>query len=202
MFATDAGLREDCMKIPLWFGVPLLAMATSGLVGASDLSPCDQHPTRTGWHVFVDHEDRFCFEYPPKYQVAPAVVAPGFTTGLATRFIGRLTTNPSPSEGAIDEKAATINISAFGIPFRPKDLAKFAHMGQEEFPPQRIHAAHGDFYSYGGGGGGVDYPDDFFFGLRGRRFSIEFVGPYSGEKTPDPETKRIEPEVLASFHSF
>ena len=48
----------------------------------------------------------------------------------------------------------------------------------------------------------MDYPDDFHFGIHGRTFSIEFVGLYSRDKIPDPETKRIEPKVLASFHSF
>jgi hypothetical protein len=192
------------MKTPIWFGVSLLAMASCGLAGASDHSPCGLHPTRTGWHVFVDHQDRFCFEYPPKYHVAPTVFAPGVSTGNTTRFIGRLTTAPSPSEVAIadDPEAATINVFAYGMPFRPEDLTKRAPTGEEDSPPQHIHAAHGEFYYYGGGGGGVLYPDVFYFGIRGRTFSIEFFGPYSGGKTPDPETKRIEPEVLASFHSF
>lgn len=190
------------MRTPIWPSVSLLLMASCGLAGASDHTPCDLRPTRAGWRVFVDYQDRFCFEYPPKYHVAPAVVAPGVSTGLATRFIGRLTTKPSPSEGAIDPEAATIDISAFRIPFRPEDLTKFAHMGEEDNPPQRVHAAHGEFYYYGGGGGGVDYPDDFYFGIRGRTFSIDFFGPYSQGKIPDPETQRIEPEVLASFHSF
>ena len=48
----------------------------------------------------------------------------------------------------------------------------------------------------------MNYPDVFYFGIRGRTFSIDFVGPYSLENIPDPEAERIEPEVLASFHSF
>ena len=192
------------MKTPIWFGVSLVAMASCGLAGASDHSPCDLHATRTGWHVFVDHQDRFCFEYPPKYHVAPAVFAPGVSTGNATRFIGRLTTVPSPSEVAPgdDLKAATVNVFAYGMPFRPEDLTKRAPTGDQDSPPKRIHAAHGEFYYYGRGGGGLDYPDVFYFGSRGRTFSIDFVGPYSQGNTPDRETKRIEPEVLASFHSF
>jgi hypothetical protein len=75
------------MNTPIWFGASLLALASSGLAEAAGHSPCDVHPTRSGWHVFVDHEDRFCFEYPPKYGVAPAVFAPGVSTGRATRFI-------------------------------------------------------------------------------------------------------------------
>ena len=47
------------MKTPIWFGVSLVAMASCGLAGASDHSPCDLHATRTGWHVFVDHQTDF-----------------------------------------------------------------------------------------------------------------------------------------------
>jgi hypothetical protein len=39
--------------------------------------------------------------------------------------------------------------------FRPKNLTKFAHTGEDNFPPKRIHTGHGEFYYYGGGGGGV-----------------------------------------------
>jgi hypothetical protein len=154
------------MKSPIWFGVSLLAIASCGLAGASDHSPCDLHRTRTGWHVFVDDQDRFCFEYPREYHVAPTVFAPGVSTGDATRFIGRLTTAPSPSERASphDPKNATINAFAYGIPFRLEDLAKRAPTGDSS--PQLIHAVHGDFYYYGRGGGGVDYPDVFYFGIR------------------------------------
>jgi hypothetical protein len=192
------------MTALIWFGLSLIALSSWPLAEASERSPCDQYPTRTGWHVFVDYKDGFCFEYPPKYHVAPAVFAPGVSTGAATRFIGRLTTKPSPVEVAIaeDPMTATIHIFAYGIPFRPEDLTKFAPTGGEDTPPQHIQAAHGEFYYYGPGGGGVGYPDAFYFGIRGRTFSIEFVGPYSRDKTPDAETKEIEPEVLASFHSF
>jgi hypothetical protein len=68
--------------------------------------------------------------------------------------------------------------------------------------PTLIHAAQAEFYYYGPGGGGVDYPDAYYFGLRGRTFSIDFFGPYTGDKTPAAVTKQIEPKVLASFRPF
>jgi len=192
------------MKALIWFGLSLIVSSSWPLAQASERSPCDQQPTRAGWHVFVDYKDRFCFEYPPKYHVAPAVFAPGVSSGGAHRFIARLTTKPSPAEGAsaADPMTATINIYAYGMPFRPTKLNFFAPTGLQDIPPQRIQAAHGEFYYYGPGGGGVDYPDDFFFGVRGRTFSIEFTGPYSRDKTPDAVTKEVEPEVLESFRSF
>jgi len=180
-------------------------MASCNLAGASDHIPCDVHPTQVGWHVFVDHRDRFCFEYPPQYDVAPAVIASGISKGSATEFVGRLTTKPTPNQGATADnpETATIDVFAYGIPFRPDALTKLAPNGYEDIPPRPVHAANEEFYYYGAGGGGADYPDVFYFGIRGRTFSIEFVGPYSRRgKSPDAETTAIEPEVLASFYSF
>jgi len=132
------------------------------------------------------------------------VFAPDVSTSPETRFIGRLTTKPSPTvvPSTDDEEAASIEIFAYGTPFRPKALTRYAPTGLEETPPRLIHAAHAVFYYYGPGGGGVDYPDVFFFGIRGSTFTIDFFGPYSSDKTPAPETKRIEPAVLASFRTF
>jgi hypothetical protein len=97
------GLSSDWrerVKTPIWFCVYLLAIASGSSAEAAGHSPCDLHPTQTGWKVLVDYQGRFCF------------------------------------------------------------------------------------------------------GSRGRTFSIDFVGPYSGDKNPNAETKRIEPQVLASFRLF
>jgi hypothetical protein len=196
-------ILELGMKILIRFFVAVLVLAGCGLARAADHSPCALHPTQPGWRVFVDHPDRFCFEYPAKYRSAPARFAPGVSTG-ASLFMGRLTTKPTPAAGvsAQEPEVASIDVFAYGVPFQPEALTRFAPTGMEDHSPQHIPAAHGDFYYYGPGGGGVEYPDDFYFGIRGRTFSISFSGPYSTDKTPDPETKRIEPEVLASFRSF
>jgi len=187
-------------KAPLLFGAVLLAMAGCGSASASSHNPCVLHPTRRGWHVFVDYRDGFCFEYPPKYLSAPAVFPPGYMPGK-TRFIGRLTTKPS-SNDSDDPDVAEIDVYDEGYPFRLEDLMQFSPIGDVDNAPPLVHAAHADFYYCGPGGGGVTYPDDFFFGIRGRTFSISFDGPYKDDKTPDAETKITEPEVLASFRTF
>lgn len=189
------------MKAPVWLGVVLLVTANSCLANTRKNNPCALHPTRHGWHVFVDQRDGFCFEYPPKYRKAPAVYPPDYVPDPKTRFIGRLTTKLSQYESA-DPDVATIDVYDEGYPFRLEDLIKFSPIGDVDNAPPLIHAAHADFYYCGPGGGGVNYPDDFFFGIRGDTFSISFYGPYKDDKTPDGETKRIEPEVLASFRRF
>lgn len=190
------------MKTLILLGVSLLLVSGSASAGAGARDPCALHPTHSGWRVFVDYHDGFCFEYPPRYRRAPAVFAPGYMPAPHIRFIARLTTQPSPYLGATsaNPKVATIDVMDQGVPFHPQDLAQFAPT--DGMRPQLIRAAHRDFYLFGPGGGGVQYPDSFYFAIRGRTFSIDFYGPYSNDKTPNFVTKKIEPQVLASFRTF
>jgi hypothetical protein len=192
------------MKRSIGLGAALLAIYPFTLAVGNSQSPCAAHPAKPGWKVFVDARNKFCFEYPPKYRAAPPVAAPGTSLGLASRFLARLTTKPTPRLGAGDDDVtvAEIEVFAYSEPFHPESLAKFAPTGMEDSPAKRIHEPYEDFYYYGAGGGGVNYPDVYYFGMSGRMFSIEFDGPYRYDKTPDEVTKRIEPQVLASFRRF
>jgi hypothetical protein len=183
---------------------PLLAICCSSLLAAEHPNPCAAHPAVPRWNVYVDIKDRFCFEYPPQYHVAPTVTAPGVGGIPANEWVARLATNPQPMELATadDENNATINIVSHGTPFHPSGLSAFAPTGMEDVPPKRIHTRHAEFYYYGPGGGGVDYPDSYYFGLRGRTFSFQFYGPYDGDKSPAAVTKQLEPKLLASFREF
>ena len=58
------------------------------------------------------------------------------------------------------------------------------------------------FYYDGPGGGGVDYPDDYLFILRGKILHIEFDGPYVNDNHPSEEAKKLEPQLLATFRTF
>jgi hypothetical protein len=58
------------------------------------------------------------------------------------------------------------------------------------------------FYYYGPGGGGVCYPDQFFYDLRGKPLSISFAGPCVEDKTPTASTKEMEQKLLATFRTF
>ena len=63
-------------------------------------------------------------------------------------------------------------------------------------------APHPGAPGYGPGGGGVSYPDGYYFNLHGKILVIDFDGPYENDKTPTPETKKMELKVLASFREF
>jgi hypothetical protein len=192
------------VRVRRWVQFPLLAICCSPPLAANGRVPCAVHPTQPGWHVYVDATDRFCFEYPPQYQRAPTVTAPGVSGVPATEWLARLATKPQPMELAIadDEDNATINVIAHGTPFHRSGLTAFAPTGMQDIPPKLIHTTHQEFYYYGPGGGGVDYPDSYYFELRGRTFSLTFIGPFEGDKTPAAVTKQIEPKLLASFRRF
>ena len=169
-------------------------------------SPCMTNRTQRGWHVYVDKKYRFCFEYPPQYKSAPTATAPGIGSGIpvSERRV-RLSVNPQPVEHPDtneDETDATINVIAYGTSIHLSDLSSLAPTGWQDVPPERVPTMHQEFYYYGPGGGGVAYPDSYYFGLRGRTFSIQFFSPSDGHKTPAAATKQIEPKVLASFRRF
>jgi hypothetical protein len=182
----------------------LFAIFCSPLLTAEHPSPCAAKPTQLGWHVYVDKNDLFCFEYSPQYQVAPRVTALGVSGIPVNQWVVRLATIPQPTELAVadDEDNATINVIAHGTPFHRSGLTAFAPTGMQDIPPKLIHTTHQEFYYYGPGGGGVDYPDSYYFELRGRTFSLTFIGPFEGDKTPAAVTKQIEPKLLASFRRF
>jgi hypothetical protein len=58
------------------------------------------------------------------------------------------------------------------------------------------------FYYVAPGGGGVFYPDDYLFNLRGKILHIEFDGPYFHDNHPSEEAKKLEPQLLATFRTF
>ena len=72
-----------------------------------------------------------------------------------------------------------------------------------ESPPEPVHAGKNTFYYYGPGGGGVQYPDGYYFNLRGKILVVDFDGPYdNADKTPTATTKKMEQKILASFRIF
>lgn len=74
----------------------------------------------------------------------------------------------------------------------------YEHMGWTQPEPFRVGAHM--FYYIGAGGGGVNYPDTFFYNLHGRILIIEFEGPYPPDsKSPSDATRGFEKIVLESF---
>jgi len=81
-------------------------------------------------------------------------------------------------------------------------LAERAPTGIDS-PPEPVRIGDNTFYYYGPGGGGVFYPDQYYFNLKGKTLRIGFDGPYEdGIKTPTAEAKETEQKVLESFREF
>jgi hypothetical protein len=97
---------------------------------------------------------------------------------------------------------ATIGVCVLDWAFAEANLLRMAPTGIEA-PPEEVEIGRHTSYYYGAGGGGVSYPDMYFFNLRGRVLLIEFYGPYDGRsKSPTDETKQMESKLLATFRFF
>lgn len=86
--------------------------------------------------------------------------------------------------------------------FNLQRLAQLAPTGID-YPPEERTVGPNTVYYYGPGGGGVEYPDRFFFNVKGKTLTFLFDGPYDdGSKTPDESTKRLEPIILETLRTF
>jgi len=79
------------------------------------------------------------------------------------------------------------------------DALRQMHSRADE-QPTMIEVGKNVFYYYGRGGGGVSYPDEYFYDLNGNILEISFDGPYaSNDNSPTAETKVLERKVLETF---
>jgi hypothetical protein len=78
---------------------------------------------------------------------------------------------------------------------------KMAPTGYDS-PPEPVRLGKHTFYYYGPGGGGVSYPDGYYYNLRGKILVIYFDGPYENDKTPTAATKTMEKKVVGTFREF
>ncbi len=107
--------------------------------------PCGTQSPADGWHTYVNRVHGFCFRYPSIYKRVPNV------TGKKQLI-----------------KFQRLRSDAYiFVWFENKsfDLQRFAEMAPTgcESPPEPVRVGEYTFYSYGPGGGGVTYPDLYFF---------------------------------------
>ena len=68
----------------------------------------------------------------------------------------------------------------------------------ENVPAKKIFGQNA-FYYYGPGGGGVNYPDQYFYNLDNKLLMFVFDGPYENDKTPSVAAKQMEDQILSTF---
>jgi len=97
------------------------------------------------------------------------------------------------------QNAASIHVTVDRRRFSMDNLMQLHSRADEE--PTIVKVGKNVFYYYGRGGGGVSYPDEYFYNLDGNILGIKFDGPYPPhDNSPTAQTKAMERRVLESFH--
>ncbi len=176
----------------------------AGEDGSSNNPPCPTPNAPADWKPYVNQKYRFCFSYPPSYEpVAEPWALKEYTNDLDySRQLQK-----QAEEGRLF-RLENSQVADAGIlvelrtePFDLQGLVKEAPTGGESPPEPRSFGGQ-TFYYYGPGGGGVCYPDTFYYNLNSKALSISFMGPCVGDKTPTLATKKIEEKLLPTFRAF
>ena len=165
---------------------------------------CPTNDVPSGWKTYVNSKYRFCLSYPPSYaQNSRDVIAKNSGDDMENRAQLLKMTDEGRLLQLQDARGldAAIWVEVETETWDLNALTKYAPMGQETPPEPRIIGGQ-VFYYYGPGGGGVCYPDQFFYDLRGKPLSILFLGPCVGDKTPDAATKNTESQILGTFRAY
>jgi hypothetical protein len=166
------------IRHPAFLSLLLSVLYLSQISVAADV-PCGVKNGPDGWRTFIDRTHGFCFQYPPIYKrVRDASTRKNIVALKA--------------EGEI----------YLWLDRRPFKLKRLEDMSRSGNPPEPTEIGGLTFYYNGPGGGGVEYPDEYFFNLRGKLLHIEFDGPYPNDNHPSDETKELEPKLLATFRTF
>ncbi len=139
--------------------------------------------TISDWRTYSNSQYGFSFKYPAQY--SETGVAGGPDNALVAFY---------------DETQDTTVLVALSTKkFTMANLHSYAPTGSEDVDP--VQASFGDntFYYYGPGGGGVAYPDRYFYNLDGNILYFQFNGPYENDKTPNAAAKSLASQILSTF---
>jgi hypothetical protein len=146
------------------------------------------------WHKYVNKSYGFSFWYPDPYRrvsLPPPDSADEFRAKVNHEKRLLLLERR-------DDPDAKIWVSTEVRPFDLEALTQSHAPTGVEFPPAPRQFGTHVFYGYGAGGGGVDYPDQYFVNLKEKILHFDFDGPYE-YKSPNGETRDLEPRILKTF---
>src|SRR5258708_14736993 len=134
---------------PAFIAILLLAACHSvqAQTSAEKRVPCGTPSPADGWRTYVERIHGFCFRYPSSYKRL-------------------LNAKNQATEFRTSHSDAFILVRFEDNPFDLQRFGETAPSGSES-PPSPVQVGEYTFYYYGAGGGGVDYPDKYFFNLRG-----------------------------------
>lgn len=153
-----------------------------GRAYATNKPACVASGDKADWRVYANNRHHFCFLYPKTYEQTPD-------------------SKDSSGVETLHSPDVDILIGCCDEAFDLQALVRSAPTGVE-FPPELFVAGSNKFYYYGPGGGGVSYPDQFFYDLRGKTLSIDFDGGYEDGRTPSEKIKQLERQILATFRTY
>lgn len=137
------------------------------------------------WKTYENQEYNFQFKYPSTYE----------NTGKPEDLsrVGLIALDSFNNS----DKTARIDVYLDSNEFSLDNLKHYAPTDGMKPIPEII--GKNTFYYYGPGGGGVEYPDQYFFDLKDHILYFIFSGPYINDKTPSQETKNLEKEIFSTF---
>ena len=176
-----------------WVGVIAIALIAAGLIytlnknsGLDESEEPNQGEELKGWQSFKHGKYNYVFEYPAdEYLLNPS----DDFTGDEDRIV---------LVSKVDDSRIIVEYFDEGFSLS-KIRQNFAPTGFEDIDPEAKKIGANTFYYYGAGGGGVEYPDKYFYDVNGKILAIAFDGPYENSKTPTDEMKMFETEFLATF---
>jgi hypothetical protein len=178
-------------------GLALLLFAIAVPANAQTATAAPHPETRRIlWHKYINQEYGFSFWYPDTYKPIPL---PPPDNGEKYRYYQYEEKRLLLLQRR-DNPEAKIRIT---IDIRPFNLHVLAQTHSPTgYDPDWIPLAHRigthDFYFYGAGSGGVEYPDQHFVNVKGKTLEFVFDGPDRG-KSPSEETSKLEQEILRSL---
>jgi len=177
--------------------VALLAAAVAYLLlrqpvvaPASNTAELPSSNNTSAGQTYQNSQYGFEIKYPSDYQVA---ALPALTDSWKNRGLEYLA---NLKHTQVD---ASIQIFIQGQFDLNRIMQEYAPTGLQDILPTSKIIGQNTFYYYGPGGGGVAYPDQYFYNLNGKLLVISFDGPYENEKTPSAAAKQVEKELLETF---